>query len=158
MDPPFSLGHMAMLGTAGACLGTLYEFITYITTENVPPLAYDYVNLQHDPQLIHYFGQIERIVLSHQRISYFRLINAVDELIGLKLSMMSNTMTGQIKYMVLGQQLLGKVRHCMKRLLDEIDTSETIEIRDVVRVRQSIKNIKNIMDSYIRNIISRTKE
>jgi hypothetical protein len=152
------LTQLGFFGSTGAVIGILYELLQHVSTESPPELCTTFQFLHADPQVIFFLHNIETTIAAEQRIAYLRLVNAIDEMVGLKIEITQPAAKPMIKHRILGRQLLSKMRDSMRRLVDETRQSDKISASNAIRIHGCVRNLYTIVESYYAVIYAATRE
>jgi hypothetical protein len=151
---------LSILTAAGMCIGTLYEVLASHTdtTPKLPTISTTYRYLDLDHQLIYLLHRVETAIVPELRISYLRLVNGIDEQIGLKTLLDTPGNECSIRHRVLGFQLLEKIRQSLREIGECIADCPSVPIRSVIQTHKCLHSIHVIMESYQNVIVHATRD
>lgn len=158
----------AVYGSGGILLAGLYEAIrSHPTTEVVPsssrpPLALKRVketpHLRRTSDLLTLLIEVEECIWKCDRISWIRLVNGLNDLVGIKILMESDPSQISLRDRIRAFTYMKRFTDSSKRIMCRLEVSTTEEVREVIRVQRIMDDISKHAQNNLSVIVFHTRD
>jgi hypothetical protein len=158
------LKQTAIYGSGGAILAGLYEVFRSSSrgTSSSPSVAIQhvpkvpYVNSQEE--LVSLLVEMEPCVWKCDRVSWLRLVNALDNLIETRVMVESEPDRTSIRDRVRAFSYYQRFKDSLKRILIRLEQSDKADVREVIRIQRIVKDVSNHAHNHLSVIVYHTRD
>ena len=157
---------IGLLGFVGGTLGLVHHIMFSHVTDASGKLTIPYTHLNKDAQLVEFLRAIEPISRTVDIVSYVRIVQTIDELIGMKENIQKNG--GTLVDHVAVYRKIQRIKLSMNRIQEVLDeeyakglhSSSNVQYspRDIIYIQKTMQHITTVLNSYLKVVISLTSD
>jgi hypothetical protein len=154
----------AIYGSGGAILAGLYEVLRSsnslassspsVVVKHVPKVPF--VNSQNE--LVSLLVEIEPCIWRCDRVSWLRLVNALDNLIETRVLVESEPGRTSIRDRVRAFSYYQRFKDSLQRIHTRLEQSDKADVREVIRIQALVKDVSNHAHNHLSIIVYHTRD